>query len=281
MNDVQQAILGTFEAVKSAFETLNLRYFAIGGTAIGAVRHGGFIPWDDDIDIALPIEDYLQFIARANDVLPERYRLQTFRGSEHNHNVFAKVVDTKTTCIERKEAPYPDAYKGVWVDIMPMSGVPKGSAGTAFVRQVERFCYVSHVLPWRLSDMEKASHKALWIACRPMKLRHSAQDVLTKWENLLAAHPFDDAELVGYTWSRRLEKFTFPKQWFDGCVEMPFEGMTISMPVGYDAYLTSQFGDYMTIPPKEKQVVHFVFTDLHTPYAEYAKNPGKVQEAFK
>ena len=270
MTDLQTAILEIFRQVKAICDNLGVRCFAVGGTAIGAVRHGGFIPWDDDLDIAIPIEDYERFCAEVPGYLPPYLELRSYRTTIHNQNVFSKVIDVRTTDVEPIEMDYPDAYKGVFIDVLPMSGVPscsflrKGFTAKAYIYGV-----LAMGLAWRWNDCSTAKRKAVWVVSRLASPFCNSQAVLQKWEKLLISQPFDKAEYVGYTWWPKVAKLVFPKAWFDGYVLMDFEDTEIRMPIGYDEYLRKQFGDYMQLPPEEQRYTHHGFIDLEHSYRDY------------
>ena len=123
MTDLQKRILDIFREVRDILDRNGITYFAIGGTCIGAVRHGGFIPWDDDLDIAVPIEQFGRMLDLLKAELPPHLELYTGAERKHYRYIFVKVTDNRTTFIEKTEIGYPDAYKGVFIDIMPISGV--------------------------------------------------------------------------------------------------------------------------------------------------------------
>lgn len=269
MNKMQEIILDVFNEVALVCDRLGIRYFAIGGTAIGAVRHRGFIPWDDDLDIAIPIEEYQIFLEKAPALLPEHLEIRQPQDMVHNENVFSKVIDSRTTNIETLELDYPDAYKGIFVDVMPMSGIPDGHKTRSFIRKIMRYGSLAYCLPWRFTDRKSTKYKLLWIATLPLRPFITPMQVLDKWHETLIANPFDGANLTGYTWWHRVGDLVFPKEWFDDYVLMPFESTMIRLPIGYHQYLTKQFGDYMTIPPKDQQVTHLGFVDTDNPYRDY------------
>jgi len=280
MNETQGVILDIYRSVKSICDSLRIRHFAIGGTAIGAVRHQGFIPWDDDLDIAMPIEDYRHFIDSAQELLPEHLEVRTFRDVAHNQNVFAKVVDIRTTNIEPIEQGYPDAYKGVYVDIMPMSGVPTGISKAGFVTEIAALGILLYGLPWAFNDRDSFKHRACWVASLPFRPFFDAQKLLEKWERLLMKYPFGEAEYVGYTWWTRVNKLVFPAEWFSDYVELPFEDTTVRIPIGYEDYLTKQFGDYMKLPPEDKRITHNGFIDLQHSYKCYQSGLYRIPDGF-
>lgn len=281
MNNLQERILDIFKAVAAICNDNGIRYFAIGGTAIGAARHQGFVPWDDDLDIAVPIEDYGRLLAVARKELPDGFSVWPSRDVFHTMEVFSKVIDTRTTNIERFERRHPDSYKGVWIDIMPMSGVPSpGMRRAAFLKR--RFVY--YILNRRLRfgwrDCITSSMKTSWLATAPLRPFVDPERAKECFLKMLRAHPFDGAAFTGYTWSRALPRLIFPKEWFSDYVLMPFEDTQIRMPVGYHEYLTQQFGDYMTVPPPEQQVTHSGFVDLEHSYKDYQSGKLKIPDGF-
>lgn len=282
LGEVQTVILNIFKAVALICETHHLRYFAIGGTAIGAVRHGGFIPWDDDLDIAMPLEDYQQFLKIAESELPPHLSLCEVEEAPHNHQLFSKVCDVRTTAIEPLEAAYPDMYKGVWVDIMPMAGVPDGGMSRRIYLGLH---FIRFVMNWSLrypysSCLTPTSRKG-WIATFPFRKTINPNHVRRKLLHQIAEHPFWKSRYVGYTWSRRLHKLIFPREWFSEQILMPFEDTQIRMPAGYHEYLTQQFGNYMKPPPSAKREVHRCYFDLDHSYTEYRDGLLKIPDNKK
>ena len=124
MTELQTKILDIYKKVSVICIRNNIDFFAIGGTCIGAIRHRGFIPWDDDLDIAVPIEQYDKFKECMREELPTNLYLYDCDTVKEYRQLFCKVCDRNTTFIEETEKPYKKAYKGVFVDIMPISGVP-------------------------------------------------------------------------------------------------------------------------------------------------------------
>ena len=278
LNDLQERVLTIYKNVKSICEAEGIRFYAIGGTAIGAVRHHGFIPWDDDLDIAMPIEDYNRFITASSDALNDGLELVVPTGSPHYESVFCKVVDSNTTVIQRNHRKWPDRFSGAWIDIMPMSGVPsEGIRREWFIHKLWVLLalhqYTREALPEKLNHRQRAAK----IGAAPLRSLGRSGVFYKQYYDTLLNHPFDKARYCGYTWSFMLSKLIFPKQWFEDYVEMPFEDTVMRLPIGWDDYLSQQFGDYLVIPDDNERVDHDVFVDLETPYREYAsgnrKNP--------
>ena len=118
--EMQRIILGILEAIDKVCRKHNLQYFMIAGTMLGAVRHHGFIPWDDDADVALPRHDYEVLLAHANEWLPEEYELVDYEKDSHYPYQFARIQDKRTTYILRRSFKF---LGGIPVDVFPIDGM--------------------------------------------------------------------------------------------------------------------------------------------------------------
>lgn len=283
MNDLQNCILDIFKEFASICERHKIDYFAIGGTCIGAVRHGGFIPWDDDLDVAVPIEQYDKCLNAMKSELPDY--LKVFTGLEHEtyRYVFAKIIDTRTTFIEDAELGHPKDYKGVYIDIMPMSGIPRGE------KEKIQF-YKSQQYNLRMNEKIRVDHEVdsfkgrmgvVMASC--IKKVFGYNYYFNKWFAIMRKNPMFLSPNTGYTWSlfhrNDAEKFIYAASWFKETTLLPFEDTCIRCPKGYHSYLTKQFGDYMKLPPDEDRLGHhYGIVDLEKSYTEYQKSPSLVQK---
>ena len=280
--EIQAVVLAIFKEFQRICDLHNLRYFAIGGTCIGAVRHRGFIPWDDDIDVAMPFEDYKRFTEIAKDELQLPYSVvDPYERRYYTHTII-RIQNENTASIDKKDQLYPDVYTGVFLDVMPIFGMPKGEkvqrkASHACDRWVITNAKIRLPYPKQLP----LRSKVLWILLLPLKLTRPFDYFLKKIETTLGEFPFDNSDKVIFGWRKR------PRKWMPGYtyqnvffyddfkdhLTVPFEDTTMRIPVGYDRYLTMDFGDYMKLPPKEKQISKhdFAVLDLNKSYKEYAK----------
>jgi lipopolysaccharide cholinephosphotransferase len=264
---LQLRILGNLLAVDKVCQEHGLRYYIYDGTMLGAVRHKGFIPWDDDLDIAMPREDYEVFIAHANEWLPEQYEFIAYELDESYPLPFGKVQDATTTLIERPHLPY---LGGVYIDVFPIDGVPSN----ALLRRLHLVGY----------DVLK---KAVYMAYRD-PLRHGRGP--SSWIPLFCRHVIGQKRLQRATrrWLRRYMfadsklicvfddgfKGVIPKTTLGSPTPIMFEGKEV-MGVEYpDAYLSHMYGDYMTIPKHDDQRQHcFHYLDMNKGYKEL-RHPG-------
>ncbi len=285
---IQYAALDVLKEFQRVCTRRHLTYYAIGGTCIGAIRHKGFIPWDDDIDVAMPYRDYLQFIDYAKTDLNPKYSIIGPHTCKHYTGCYIKLQNNETTFVEEFAEKYPDRYAGIYIDIFPVHGLPDGNAK---VWLVEHISSLQNKLNLRLrfeKDYgDSKQWKITWKICAPLRKIHHFDYYRHKQEIMLAKYPLDCSCRVYFCWRRIPKKnsnSTYKDIFFydDFCeaVEMPFEDTTIMVPRGYDRYLKMDFGDYMKLPPTEQQVARHpkAIIDLSRPYKYYLQNQKGKQE---
>lgn len=274
MNQLQERILDIFKTVAQICDDHQIPYYAIGGTMIGAARHQGFIPWDDDLDIAVPIEHFDRLMEELEKNLPEHLKLYRSADKEYCGLIFIKVIDERTTFIEKECLEYPDMYRGVFVDIMPISGVPANRlAQKIFVTRVLLLAKLNYYRRLPPKEMAKKITKAMSYILHLFAGVIPYNAFSDRWMKLLQKYPLYQAEKTGYVWSQKLKKLVFDAEDFHGTVLLDFEDTKISCPKGWENYLTVQFGDYMALPPVEEQVgKHDGIVDLGKSYHYYLKH---------
>lgn len=270
MTDTQKVILSIFKEISIICSKHNIPYFAIGGTCIGAVRHKGFIPWDDDLDIAVPIESFDYLLDCLRKEISSALYVIDGHEPKHYHYVWAKVCNRNTTFIEKSEYHYKDAYKGVFVDIMPISGVPEGARRRVFYRTIKTLYFLNNTRRFPVITNGGPLKKLIKIVLKGMVSILPYNFFFNKYLKYLKKFPFRSSKYTGYVWyPEEMERLTFPQEYFKETVEVQFEDALISIPKQFDSYLKYQFGDYMKFPSEEKRLIHDGLVDLVHPYSYY------------
>ena len=238
-----------------------LCYFAIGGTALGAVRHQNFIPWDDDIDIGMPREDYEAFLRIAAEELPDAYCIQHFSTEPASPFYFTKIRKHGTRFVEFYLKDYP-IHQGIFVDIFPFDNVPTGELR----KNVHfRFCRTLYQLYLCKSLTTVCSSRFTQEDNRKGKIRRFVHFLLKpvpkKWlfrwlDRSVQKYNGKEAAEISHIVRRRLRVKLSD---LHPVCYLPFGDYQMPVPKNYDAYLSAQFGDYSVLPPEDKRYGHLPY----------------------
>ena len=153
---IQSIELGILREVSEICSENKIDFYLIEGSLLGAVRHGGFIPWDDDIDIGMPREDYERFLSIISDKLPSHLSLKSYKFDSDFHSYYARIVDNRTKVIP-EYLKFSGRYTGVWIDIFPLDGAPK----SALWRKFHYLCILRYKFMLALYYNDKNKKRAL------------------------------------------------------------------------------------------------------------------------
>lgn len=253
-------LLTTMKAFISFCEKHDLHYYACGGTALGAVRHKGIIPWDDDIDVAMPREDYDRFIALKSSLQGSDYEILDIHDRGY-YLPFAKFSNAKTTIVETSLNPF---IIGVFVDIFPLDQVSDiATARQLSEEKIKSFSSYKETVDHHTvaSLFKMLSHfqmRDLFRTCYKQTVCQLFKDkLLAKFEAVEDAIKSQNGDnYMYYGGFYKIEKEICKKVWYEGGTMLPFEDFQINVPKHYHEYLTNMFGDYMQLPPVEKRVSH-------------------------
>lgn len=268
--ELKSVLIDIYKDVAGVCLENGLSFMLVGGSALGAVRHKGFIPWDDDLDVAMPRADYIQFIhLLKSGVLSEKYEFTCPQKEMDSKNLFLKIYLKQTVLIELHDTGNPFS-KGIFLDIFPLDYVPSNS----IARTVKGF--LSNVLSYSAGSVFHVQYpsqewKAFMCATREGKKAYQRRMIWGKLCYAIATHKTWSYWFDSYVSSTRKSRFmTIPsgRKHYGGEMLMSevflppqvagFEGLEVYVPNQIASYLTNLYGDYMWIPPKEKRERHFV-----------------------
>lgn len=261
----------------------NLSFYIIGGTLIGAVRDGGFIPWDDDIDIIMKRKDFEKFYANRNEWLKGTNFLLERSNEKVSQHLTGITFKDKTTTFINQHSVNENIQHSMSLDIDPLDYRPVG--------KFKRYLQIIYAIIFSLYNADRVpDHQGKllrYLAYLPLKMVPTRRAKYKIWSwaekkmvKLGNPKSGEVVELgVGY---KALFRYDDAK-WFDKAIPIQFDGMTLPAPVGYDAYLKAVVGDYTKLPPKEEQIPkHTTYLiDTETPYNEKMREPfmeGNIHE---
>ncbi len=259
---VKEELLRIYQAIREICQKHDFKYSAAFGTMLGAVRHRGFIPWDDDLDLFMLRDDYERFLEIAVQELPAQLKLVTFNNTREYPAIFCKVQECDRVIYERirKEANYINPH-GLYVDIFPLDGVPTGiDSWLDFLRCACAFCRRSHLQRKGIhSGLKGRLVGLLGMLLAPAFQKQKSDNDFAKQLDCWAKNtpPLSGKEIRYTSCEGRFQKkeLHFPRHVFEAFEDVPFENTSIPVPREYDIALKVLYGpDYMTPPPLEKRV---------------------------
>ena len=249
--------------IKRLCDKHNIKYFIIAGTLLGAIRHGGFIPWDDDMDVGMLREDYEKFLKVAKTELGEDFFLQTPETDKNYGLPFAKILLNGTRLVEATAGS--NAKKGIFVDVFPFDVAPENEADRE--NHNKKTYFYKRLLLAKLNYNVCAKNdyvkRAVYFVLKIMSAFYSHDKLVNKLESEITRYNNSKTEdIVNIGGAYGYKKETIKADWVRDTVEIPFEDMTISAPVDYIKYLETFYGDYMTPPPEDKRYNRHSITEL-------------------
>ncbi len=245
-------LMGALRAIRDICETHGIRYSLYCGTLLGCIRHGGFIPWDNDIDLTMPLEDYRRFLKIAPKELPEQYAVEDFLTNDDYSRLWARVYVKGTTAMYERNS-YLNIHQGICIDIYPMIGACADPAGLKRQTAVMRLAWGIRLVDIRIRHGRSENGKIdRVLRLIPHPVRSASAKILLRMAFRKTAHA---SRLCSVDSARFIPKYD-PADW-DSYTEKSFEGELFSIPSAYDRLLTIMYGNYMQLPPEDKRVPHF------------------------
>lgn len=258
---IHRHALGIIKSFIEICERHSLRYIAVAGTALGAVRHQGFIPWDDDVDFGMPRDDYEQFLAIAPKELPENLSLHFFPRNADYMAYFSKVCDKNTVYIDQDTKRLKDYPHHIWIDIFPIDKISCDKKTQRNHLRKNAFLYelFKCKTTWTVSSLSSGTKKLFGSIFRP------ALRILTFWISKQKAYELltkqlqkFDNEKTDYclVFATGGEKNIFRMEELFPGKKVRFENLIIPIPNNYDKVLQQAYGNYWALPPENQRYGH-------------------------
>jgi lipopolysaccharide cholinephosphotransferase len=253
LRQLQQLELHVMDDFARLCERHGLRYYLVYGTLIGAVRHHGFIPWDDDVDVAMPRRDYERLAELLEADLGDRYVLSSHRSDGLFPHIYAKLW-LRGTRVRQQNDTERSFARGVGIDIFPLDGAPRSAVAQQLRRLVVRAFQIR--LSFRVADRQRQRRWLRFLVrLLPLRLiRWLYDSTIRAWpetgaDKWICAGPYPDRQ-------------TFPRNWFGDGTPLEFEGRRFVAPHEWHRYLTQVYGEYMRLPPVEQRVSRHSLVDV-------------------
>lgn len=243
IKELQKKTLSMLVALVDHLEAEEINYFLIGGGLIGAKRHGGFIPWDDDIDICIPRPDYERLI-RSKKLFPPPYELRHWAIDPDHIYPYAKLYDTSTTIVEDFKTPF---KRGLWIDIFPIDGTFKNlTLRRLHFWATEKIKYATNISTGAISTHSKAAKLNKLTAIQKLLPTKMLNKLLNK---VATIKNYKKAAYAANLFGRWRLKESAPKELFEQGTKLQFETITIRTMLNHEKWLRNVYGDYMSPPP--------------------------------
>ena len=269
MNDLQRAEFYLLKIFINICDKLKIHYYLVCGSALGAVKYQGFIPWDDDIDVALCRPDYEIFIKKAPEMLSESLFLQNYHSEPAFPLIYSKLRNSKTTYIESNSSQLKINH-GIFIDIFPLDGYPNNVRTQEKLEKKKRIltllCYsgIDHAM---FSSRMQKVYKIMNIFGVDKHTRY----FVSKLDHYLSQWPVENSSIWCNHGNWQGKKEYADRRQYGKGTDAVFEGIKVRIPENYDAYLTQKYGDWRAdLPESEKKGHHYYeVCDLSKSYKYY------------
>ena len=268
MDLLHQVDLNIVKEVVAICEKHGFTYFMLGGTMLGAIRHKGFIPWDDDIDLGIPRKDYDRFLEIAPKELSAHLRLVNYHTDPEYHYYITRILDTETK-VEEERIGNDNRYTNASIDIFPVDGTPNNKLlrkiyffRVLYHRALMSLCYKDSID--RKRPRGTAEKALLWVMERlPIEKMTTPYKQKAKIDKLLRKQKVEGAKFIGNIMGAYRTKEIVPAEFYGKGKMYPFEDIELRGMDMADEYLKWTYGDYMRLPPEDKRKTHFMILEIH------------------
>ena len=267
LEEVHQVSLDILKDIHEFCVENNIKYSLSGGSLLGAIRHNGFIPWDDDIDIQMPRPEYEMFIHSYKSKNGYSVFSRELDGCDDVNIAFARVCDTKRTYVDMGIGPWKRKRTGVWIDVFPIDGAPSDEKLAR--KKIDKMYFY-----WKLIGISKGRNPISYTSAKTLRLKirlvfkkmfsfFIPRDIVAKYIEMSQEYSYDQSSYIA-NFSTMHYKYREwqPKESMANYMLHKFEDSEFYIMARYDISLKSLYGDYMKLPPKEMQIP----SDINTFY---------------
>lgn len=260
--------LNIVKTVVALCDKYNLKYYMLGGTMLGAVRHKGFIPWDDDIDLGMPRNDYEKFLKVAPKEFPKNLLVVNYRNTPEYQYYITRILDNQTKVIEERIGNH-NKYTNISIDIFPIDGTPNNIIfrkiyffRILYHRALMSLCYKDSID--RKRKRKIAEKIILWLMERlPIEKLTSPYHQKCKIDSLLRSQDVYNSKYIGNIMGAYRTKEIVPAEFYGKGQYYQFEDIQLRGLELAHEYLSHTYGNYMELPPKDKRKTHFKILEIH------------------
>lgn len=254
MKQVWNIELEMLKIVHNICKTNNITYSLAGGSLLGAIRHNGYIPWDDDIDIVMPRNDYEKFLEIAQKEFQYPYFVQYYKTENYYQRGHAQIRNSNTTAIIQGDENN-NFNKGIFIDIFPIDNIPDNTCEREmFIKKLLRFKKKLELF-YNINSKSQLKHYIKKIVRKTKYIFIDYNKEIEKFERLLKKYNNIKTKQCGAL-GFRPDEFKYETHWFNDIIEVPFENIEVNIISNYDEALKRQYNDYMKIPENKKGSVH-------------------------
>lgn len=261
LRELQLVELGLLKEFLRICDKYHLRYYALGGTLLGAIRHKGFIPWDDDVDVGMPRPDFIRFEEIVEKELPERFQYQKFGSTPGYTHYVPRLTDRSVTVIDSSAAV--EKERGAWIDIFPLDGMPGGKYRRRFhcfrlLTARMRLNYSLFSTNVDLKKVRRPFYEKILIRAGmifPMEKIFKTEKELARLDRLMQRYSYEESPyLINFMGVHKLKEM-FHKKYYGKGTFYEFEDVRVAGPDDYDHVLRQIYGEYWN-PPDEEDINH-------------------------
>lgn len=257
IEELQDMELKILEYVHNVCEKQGYRYYLAYGTLIGAIRHKGFIPWDDDIDIVMPRDDYEKLQSYLLKNKDENFEVMTYLNNKNYVYPFMKVIDKRTYLVE--EDVRLEQNMGVYIDIFPLDGHEKDkefrNKMTKLIKKRQLSCYTFK----GIVNKNSLINTLIRYICIFLFYFSSTNKYIKKIDELAKSRKISESKYIDYIVLKDIKSPNIKREWYNESIDVEFNGKLFKVPKNYHEILTADYGDYMQLPPEEQRVTHHSF----------------------